>query len=53
MEIPVCHMNVTAKDNTIISETAYFKRYSLPLGNGQKGDKENRPRDFFQGKTLF
>jgi len=26
----------------------------LPLGNGQRGDKENRPRaSFFQGKTFF
>jgi hypothetical protein len=57
-------MNVTTKNNALLSETAYPKRYSLPpifigagclpLGFGQRGDKENRPRaGFFQGKTLF
>ena len=64
VEISVRHMNVTANDNALISKTDYSGRYSLPpifigagclpLGNGHKGDNENRPREnFFQGKTLF
>ncbi|MDO8929965.1 MAG: hypothetical protein Q7W54_13380 [Bacteroidota bacterium] len=49
-------MNVTAKDNALISETAYSWRYPLPFAfrHGHKGDNENRPRKRpFQGKTLF
>ncbi len=35
-----------AKDNTRISELAYsgYILCRLPLGNGHKGDNENRPR---------
>ncbi len=36
MEIPVRHMNVTAKDNALISETAYSWRYSLPFAFRQR-----------------
>ncbi len=31
VDIPVRHMNVTAKDNALISETAYSWRYPLPF----------------------
>jgi hypothetical protein len=36
VEIPVRHMNVTAKDTAQISETTYSKRYPLPFAFRQR-----------------
>ncbi|MDP3432626.1 MAG: hypothetical protein Q8T04_06645 [Bacteroidota bacterium] len=36
VEISVRHMNVTAKDNALISETAYSCRYPLPFAFRQR-----------------
>ena len=36
VEIPVRHMNVTAKDSALISETAYSWRYPLPFAFRQR-----------------
>ncbi len=36
VEIPVRHMNVTAKDIDLISETAYSQRYPLPFAFRQR-----------------
>ena len=39
VEIPACHMNVTAKNNALISETAYLKRYTLPFAFRQRTER--------------
>jgi hypothetical protein len=36
VEIPIRHMNVTAKDNAQIIEAAYSKRYPLPSAFRQR-----------------
>ena len=55
VEIPIRHMNVTVKDNALIGETIRGDILCrLPLGNGQKGDDDRRPRyNVKQGFGLF
>ena len=36
VEIPIRHMNMTAKDNALIIEAAYSKRYPLPFAFRQR-----------------
>jgi len=39
VEIPARHMNVTAKNNALISETAYLKRYPLSFAFRQRTER--------------
>jgi len=40
VEIPVRHMNVTAKDIALINGTAYSQRYPLPFIFRQRTEKK-------------
>ena len=65
LEIPIRHMNVTAKDNALISKIAYSWRYPLPFAFRRSTEltpkstdikakmKTVRAKAFFKAKPSF